>query len=130
MRHCEVVLAQTPSFWHYDIFCFQAQSLFKHAAVCLSCLPCKVTHSKQAAVMFSFPFYFPAAFSLPSSMRSESFLIPFFISLLYLMPLFPINKHFSIDSFLHHWDSLSSCSSNHHMQFPHSVILLPTHLTR
>jgi len=54
--------------------------------------------------------FIPANFSL-QSVRSESFFIHFFISLLYLKPLFPIDKQFSIDAFLdwegHHWDSCS-----------------------
>jgi len=60
-------------------FRFQAQSLFKQAAVRLSFLPCNVSHSKLS---------FSRQFILPSSVRSESFLIHFFISLLYKSPCF------------------------------------------
>jgi len=61
-------------------------------------------------------------------------LIGFFISLLFVKPLFPINKQFSVDAFLdwegHHWDIRSTGSSHHHSQFPLLFILLPTHLAR
>jgi len=53
----------------------QAKSLFKQTAICLSFLPCNVSCSKQDAIMFSLPLYFTDDFSLPSLMRSESFLI-------------------------------------------------------
>jgi len=102
-----IVFVQIPSFLQYNIFSLQAQSLFKQAAICLSFLLSNVSHSKQA---LNSHYYLPANFCLPSQMRSESFLI----FLLYIKPLFPINKQFSIDSFLdlegHRKDS---CSSHH-----------------
>jgi len=96
---------------------FLFERIFKQAAISLSFLACNVSHSKQAAIMSSFPLYFSRIFSLPYSVRSESF----FISLLYIKPLFPIDQ-FSIDSFLDwdgcHWDSYSTRSSCHCSQFP------------
>jgi len=120
---------------NYPLFCttifstLQAQSLFKQVAISLPFLPCNSSHSKQAAVIFSFLVYLPADFSLLSSVRSECFLICFFISLLYIKPLFPINKLLSINSFLD-WKGQSRLSCSPHHQFPPYAILLQTYLTR
>jgi len=63
-------------------------------------------------------------FSLPSSKKSDIFLIRFIISLLNLKLLFPINKQFSIDSFLdcegHHRIFRATHSSIYCTQFPPS----------
>jgi len=71
--------------------------------------PCNLSYSKQAAVVFIPAFTFPDVSVLSSSKMFDIFLIRFFISLLYIKPLFPMNKQFSIDSFLdwkgHHWVS-------------------------
>jgi len=84
--------------------------------------------SKPAAVVFIYALLFPP-FQFYNLPKGQLFLlICFFISLV------SINKQLSIDSYLdwegHHWDYLLSCSSRHHSQFPPSVQLLPTHLTR
>jgi len=108
-------------------------SLFKQAAVSLSSVPCTVSHSKQAA-MFSFRIYFSCCFSLTLVQEVSYFLwsifpyqdiffIRFFTCLVYIKPFVPINKQFSIDSFLdwedHHWDfSLSRSSIIAHMFLP------------
>jgi len=123
-------LLKYPLFRTKRFFTLQAQSLFKLAAVSLSFLPCNVSHSKQAAIMFSFPLYFSANISLTSSVKAESFSTRFFIPLLSIKPLFPI----SIDSLLywegHHWDSCLSHSYRHHSQFPTSALRLPMHFTQ
>jgi len=91
-----IVFAQIPYFCTTIFFTLQAQSLFKQADVRLSLLQSNVSHSKcRLLLMFSIPLYFPAYFSLPSSMRSKSFLNVFLNSLMYIRPLFPINKQFT-----------------------------------
>jgi len=58
-------------------FTFEAQSLFKQAAVSLSFLSRNISYSKQAAVVFIPAFTFPAVSVLPSSKRSFIFIDPF-----------------------------------------------------
>jgi len=71
-------------------------------------------------------------FSSPCSKSSVIFLIQSFLSLLYIKPLFPINKQFNIDSFLEweglHWDFFPLPSSPRRSLFMPSIRLLPTHL--
>jgi len=91
--------------------------VFSKATTPLVCLPCNVTHSKQAALMFSFlPFQFNLFYEVRKFL--DLFL---YLPLVYINPLFPINKQFSIDSFLdwegHHWDSRSTRSSHHPHKF-------------
>jgi len=127
-----VVFAQVPSFTHYDIFHFSS-CLFKQAAVSFCFLSCNVSHSKQAAATFSFPLSFSAVSVYPLPRSQILLLICFFLSLLYIKPLFPIKKQLSIDSSLnwegHHWDIRSTRLSCHHLQFPPSAQLFSTLLT-
>jgi len=82
------------------IFTFQAQRLFKQAAIGLPFLSCTVSHSKQPAV-FSFPHLLFLPFQFCPLPRGQLFsLIRFFIYLVYIKPLVTINKQFNIDSFL------------------------------
>jgi len=60
-----------------------------------SCLPVMSVSPNRLPSMFSIPLLFPTNFCLPSSMRSESF----HDIILYIKPLFPLYKQFSIDSF-------------------------------
>jgi len=108
-------------------FALQYFSVFKQATVSWSFLPCNASLSKQTA-LFSCPHILFLSFQFYPLLRGQLFLlIRFFISLLYIMPLVPINKQFSFDSFFdwesHHWDFSSSHSIGHCSQ------LLPTHLT-
>jgi len=113
----------------YNIF--QAQSLFKQAAISLSFLPCNLSNSKQAGV-FSFPYLvFPAVSILPSTKRLDITSISLTPFCIYVKsPLFPsINGSvliFFLDWEGHHW---ASRSSSHCLQFPPSLQILQTHLT-
>jgi len=69
--------AQLPSFLPDDIF-YKVQSRFKHAAVIQFSFQVKVSSPKQAAAVFTPPIIFPADI-LPSSERSDSFLIQSFL---------------------------------------------------
>jgi len=99
-------------------------SLFKQAVISLTFLQCNASHSKQAAVMFLF---LPFQFTLFSEVRKFLYL-PFAYK---ARPRFLSINSSVIDSFLdwegHHWDSRSTDSSHHRLQFLPSVILLPTH---
>jgi len=101
---------------------------------CLSCLPRKVSHSKQA-VMFHYAFAFTTVSSQPLSRRSDYFnLIRFSYQDIFLILTFIyqeykklnvlINKQFSIDSFLdwggHLWDFCLSHSSAYFRLHLHS----------
>jgi len=68
---------------HHDIlFTFQAQGLFKQAAISLNFLSRNVSYSKQAGVVFIPAFTFSAISPLPSFKRLVILFYPFFISLL------------------------------------------------
>jgi len=69
-------LLKNPIFCNTIFFTFQAQSLFKQAAVSLSFLPCNVSHSKQDATVF-----FPAGSVLPSSKGSDIFIERFLLNI-------------------------------------------------
>jgi len=85
-----------PLFCSTIFFTFQAQSLFKQAAVSLSFLPCNVSHFQTGCHCFHNHLYFSCHFSF---------------TLLYIKPLVSVNKQFSIDSFLV-WDFCLSHSSH------------------
>jgi len=88
-----VVYAQRPYFSHYDIFHFLSSKYFQtgRSLVCFSFHVQKVIPNRLP--LFSFPpFQF---YPLP---RGQLFLlIRFFIYLMYVKPIVPINKQLSID---------------------------------
>jgi len=91
-----VVYAHFPFSSRYDIFCFSSSKSFQTGCHCLASLfPSVVSSPKQAAFVFTPHRHF----------RS----LPLFS---YAKHLFPINKQFSIDSFLDweglHWDFSST----------------------
>jgi len=79
-------------------FSFQTQSFFKNTAISLSFLPCDVMSFPH--LLFKLSQFYP----LP---RGQ---ILFLISLLYIKPLFPINKQFCIDSYPNWEGRHSTCS--------------------
>jgi len=91
-----VVYAHFPIYLHYAILHFPSSKSFQIGCCSFVFSSSNVSHSKQAAICSHSHFYFSAYFSLLSSMRAESFLD----IVLYIKPLFPINRQFSIDSFL------------------------------
>jgi len=97
-----------PYFFERRYFSLLQSSVFSNGLqlVCLPFLPYKQVIPNSLPVKFSSRSYFCAYFSLPSSIWSESFLDPD----IYIKPLFPVNKQFSIGSFLdwegHHQDTL------------------------
>jgi len=128
------VYAQRPSFHATIFFTFQVQSPFKQAAIGLAFLPWNESLSKQAAIK-SFLVLFYSVSSWPSSQRSAiSWSDPIPHYFLYIKPPFPINKQFSIASFLDweglHWDFCSPPSFRQCSQFLPQVQLIPIHLTR
>jgi len=106
-----IVFAQVPSFCSAIFFTSQAQS-----------------HSKQAAVMFSFTLYFHTNFSLPSSISSES-------SHLYIKALLLLSINSSVLILFLIGKVIagifcSTHSSHHSSQFPPGIIPLLAHFTR
>jgi len=99
-----IVCAQIPSFFAPQYFSHFKLKVFSKRLPCFhSCLT------------------FPAGSGYPLPRRQIFLLIHFFISLLYIKPLFPINKQ---------WDICLTCSSCHRSQFLPLVLLLLTHFTR
>jgi len=100
----------------------QVQSLFKQAVICLSFLPCNVSHSILAAI-FSFP-----PFWLTLLVEVRHFLYPIHPFLFHIKTLFTINYFLDWEGL--RWDF---CSPHSYLQcslFPPSFQLLPTHLTK
>jgi len=119
--------------WYFSLCML---SLFEQAAISLSFLPCNVSHSKQTGVMFSCLLYFPASSQIsvyPLQWGKKVFWSISASPFLYIKPLFPIDKQFSIDSFSwlegHHYDSRASRSSCHCSQFLPYIFTIATHLT-
>jgi len=113
-RNTIIVLAQIPYFCNTLSFTFQAQSLFKQAAVSLSFLHNNVSHSTQAA-MFSFlHLLFPPFQFYPLPRDQQFFLIRFFIPLLNISPCFPsINSSVQVITHLYvsSWLTISAFGS-------------------
>jgi len=109
-----IVHTHLPSFLRYDIFHFSSSKLFQTGCHCLASFSLSVVSSpKQAAVVFT-----PALYSSQYStlfQEVQYFLIRSLFYLLYIKHHFPLNKQFSIDSFLDweglHWDFSSTVTS-------------------
>jgi len=128
--------------FHFAIFfaCTSSKS-FQTGCRCLSFLPCKVSHSKQAAV-YSFLHLLLPPFQVNPSPRGLTiftwsiFLIktvswsyPLFTKLILSPMILSINSSLLILFLIE--KVISEISSYHtHPSFPPPLLLLPTHLTR
>jgi len=107
-------LRYLPSFSLYNIFHFSNSKSFQTGCQCLASFsPLVASSPKQAAIVFTPALLFPPIFyPLP---RGPIFLEPIPPLLLYIKHHFPLNKQFSIDSFLDweglHWDFSSMIMS-------------------
>jgi len=133
-----VVHAQLPSFSCHDIFHFISSMSFQTSCSCLASLPrnSKFTKTSCRCFLSRFFYFLPVVNPLlrgPTFSWSNPF-DPIPPLLLYVKLLFPINKQFSIDTYLDweglHWDFCLMFTSPA-ISVPFSAsILTPKHQTR
>jgi len=104
MRNLIIVHAHLPYFSRYNIFHFSSSNSFQTACRCLASFsPCIVSSPKQAAVTFT-PTFISRQYSTLIQ-EVQYFLIRSLPHFVYIKHHLPINKQFSINSFLD-WEGL------------------------